>query len=68
MLRSLREHYRQMESNEYYSIATPRLKQRMLSSSSLAALAKQMLIAAQKRLEDQEEESCTNATKCARLD
>ena len=46
MLRSLREHYRLMESNEYYAIATlldPRFKQRVFSSS--AALAKQMIIA-----------------------
>ena len=43
-----------MESNEYYSLATlldPRFKQRVFSSSSSAALAKQMLIAAHEELE-----------------
>ena len=51
MLKSLKD---QMESNEYYSLATlldTRFKQRVLSSSSSAALAKQMLTAAHEELE-----------------
>ena len=54
MLKSLKDHYRHMESNKYYSLATlldPRFKQRVFSSSSLAALAKQILIAAHEELE-----------------
>ena len=54
MLKSLKDRYRHMESNEYYSLATlldPRFKQRVFSSSSSAALAKQMLIAAHEELE-----------------
>ena len=60
-----------MESNEYYAVATlldPRFKQRMCSSSTSVAPAKQMLTVAYKRFEDQEEESATNVTKHARLD
>ena len=51
MLKSLKD---QMESNEYYSLATlldTRFKQRVLSSSSSAALAKQMLTTAHEELE-----------------
>ena len=54
MLKSLKDCYRHMESNEYYAIATlldPRFKQRVFSSSSSAVLAKQMLIAEHKQLE-----------------
>ena len=54
MLKSLKDRYRHMESNECYSLATlldPRFKQRVFSSSSSAALAKQMLIAAHEELE-----------------
>jgi len=64
MLRSLKECYRHMESNEYYAIATlrdPQFKQKVFSS---AALAKQMLIAAHEALED-EEKDCI--PKCPRL-
>ena len=71
MLRSLRERYRQMESNEFYAIATlldPRFKQKVFSCSSSAALAKQMLIAAHERLEDVDEESPTTTTKRARVE
>ena len=42
MLRSLRERYRQMESNEFYAIATlldPWFKQKVFSGLSSAALA-----------------------------
>ena len=48
MLKSIKDRYKHMESNEYYAIATlldPRFKQRVFTSSSSAALAKQMLIA-----------------------
>lgn len=54
MLKSLKDRYKHMESNEYYALATlldPRFKQRVFSSSSSAALAKQMLIAAHEELE-----------------
>ena len=71
MLRSLREWYRQMESNEFYAIATvldPRFKQKMFSCLSSAALAKQILIAAHERLEDLDEQSPTTATKSARVE
>ena len=71
ILRSLREHYRQMESNKYYAVAPlldPRFKQRVFSSSPYVVLAKQMLIVAYKKLEDQEKHSATNVTKYARLD
>ena len=60
MLKSLKERYRHMESNEYYAIATlldPRFKQKVFSSSSSAALAKQMLIAAHEALEETEEDT-----------
>jgi len=60
MLNSLKERYRHMESNGYYAIATlldPRLKQKVFSSSSSAALAKQMLIAAHDALQETEEDS-----------
>lgn len=59
MLRSLKERYRDMESNEHYAIATlldPRFKQKVFSSSASAALAKQMLIAAHEALEEEEED------------
>ena len=71
MLRSLRAQYRQIESNEFYAIATllvPRFKQKVFCCSSSAALAKQMLIAAHERLEDVDEESPTTATKRARVE
>ena len=58
MLKSLKECYRHIESNEYYAIATlldPRFKQKVFSSSTSAALAKQMLIAAHEALEGEEE-------------
>jgi len=61
MLRSLKECYRYMESNEYYAVATlldPWFKQKVFSSSAAAALAKQMFTAAHEALED-EEEDCT---------
>ena len=51
MLKSLKD---QIESNEYYSLTTlldPRLKQRVFSLSSSAALAKLMLIAVHEELE-----------------
>ena len=54
MLKSLKDHYRYMESNKYYSLATlldPRFKQIVFSLSSSAALAKQILIAAHEELE-----------------
>ena len=71
MLRSLRERYREMESNEYYAIATlldPRFKQKVFSFSSSAALAKQMLIAAHERLEDFDEERSNKTAKRVRVD
>ena len=58
-----------MESNEYYAIATlldPRFKQRVFSSSSSAALAKQMLIAEHEQLEM--EVTSDFSPKRARLD
>ena len=64
MLRLLKEHYKHMESNEYYAIATlldPRFKQEVFLLSSSAALAKQMLMVAHKALEKEEEELPTNA-------
>ena len=51
MLKSLKD---QIESNEYYSLTTlldARLKQRVFSSSSSAALAKQLRIVAHEELE-----------------
>ena len=54
MLKSLKDRYRHMESNKYYSLETLldlRFKQRAFSSSSSAALAKHMLIAAHEELE-----------------
>ena len=47
MLASLKQRYSDMESNEYYAVATlmdPRFKQRVFSSSSSGAKGKQMLI------------------------
>ena len=69
MLKSLKDRHKHMESNEYYAIATlldPRFKQRVFSSSSLVALAKQMLIAEYEQLEM--EEISNFSPKSARLD
>ena len=69
MLKSLKDRYKHMESNEYYAIATlldPRFKQRVFSSSSSAALAKQMLLAAHEQLEM--EGINDTSSKRARLD
>ena len=69
MLKSLKDRYKHMESNEYYAIATlldPRFKQRVFSSSSSAALAKQMLIAEHEQLEM--EVTSDFSPKRARLD
>ena len=65
---SLKDRYKHMESNEYQAIATsldPRFKQRVLSSLSSAALAKQMLLAAHEQLEM--EKINDTSSKCARL-
>ena len=54
MLKSLKDCYKHMKSNESYTIATsldPRFKQRVFSSSSSAAFAKQMLLTAHEQLE-----------------
>ena len=56
VLRSLKEHYKHMESNEYYASATlldPRFKQEVFPLSSSAALAKQMLMVAHEALEEE---------------
>ena len=58
--------FKPMESNKFYPIATlldPGFKQRIFSSSSLAALAKQMLLAAHEQLEM--EGISDNSSKCA---
>ena len=71
MLRSLRQQYRQMESNEFYAIATlldPRFKKSVFFCSSSAVLAKQILIAANERLEDLDKKSSTTTTKRARVE
>ena len=74
MIKSLKDRYIHMESNEYYAIATlldPRFKQRVFSSSSSAALAKQMLIAEHEQLEMEQlqmEGTSDISSKRARLD
>ena len=76
MIKSLKDRYcnRHMESNEYYAIATlldTRFKQRVFSSSSSAALAKQMLIAEHEQLEMEQlqmEGTSDISSKRARLD
>ena len=74
MIKSLKDRYRYMESNDYYTIATlldPRFKQRVFSSSYSAALAKQNLIAEHERLEMEQlqmEGTSDISSKCARLD
>ena len=58
MLASLKHRYENMESNEYYAIATlldPRFKLRVFSSTSSGALAKQMLISSYETLESQDD-------------
>ncbi len=57
MLASLKHRYENMESNEYFAIATlldPRFKLRVFSSTSSGALAKQMLISSYETLESQD--------------
>ena len=57
MLKSLRECYSYLESYEYYAIATlldSHFKQKIFSSSASAALAKQMLTAVYKTLEEED--------------
>ena len=66
MLKSLKERYRHMESNEHYAIATlldPQFKQKVFSSSASAAVAKQMLIVAHEALEEED-----SIPKCPRLE
>ena len=69
MLKPLKDCYKHMDSNEYYAITTlldPKFKQRVFSSSSSAALAKQMLLAAHEQLEM--EGINDTSSKRARLD
>ena len=57
MLASLKHRYENMESNEYFAIATlldPIFKLRVFSSTSSGALAKPMLISSYETLESQD--------------